>query len=42
MEILLLGTELCPSKIHVKVGTPDVTAFGDRAFRRYLRLPEVK
>ena len=34
------GTDLCPFclQIHVKTLTPNVTVFGDRAFRRQLRL----
>lgn len=37
------GTDLCPFclQIHVKTLTPNVPVFGDRAFRRQLRLSEV-
>ena len=37
------GTDLCPFclQIHVKTLIPNVTVFGNRAFRRQLRLSEV-
>ena len=37
---MLLQTELCPSKIHVKVLNSRVIVFGMKAFMRYLRLNE--